>query len=117
MAFMTDAPAQEVPISGGATARRGTEWKLLIALISSDILALIAGGMWMDKFFPSDAEFRLFLGFVWLLGVAGIVFSEFKLGRAVKHRILFGVGAAAALGLFLCWFNWWVDKILDRAIK
>jgi hypothetical protein len=121
MAIMSNAPAQVAPISDGATARRVTKWKLIVALASSDILALVVG--WLGLVFApgffssSDADFHLFLVLVWLIAVAGIVVSEVKWGRAVRHRILFGAGAAAALGLFLCWYSWWLDRILDKALK
>jgi hypothetical protein len=117
---MSDTSAQGGPVSGGTNGLLVPKLKLLSALTGSDILALIIGAIWMTygrSAYYSTVEWYLFLGFIWLLGVAGIVFSEFRWGRGVAHKGWFGVGAAVVLGLFLCWFSWWLDKVIGEGIK
>ncbi len=118
---MVDTSPRDVSASEGAAGQVSTKWTLIIALISSDILALILGCVWLaygpSLFSYTAAEFYLFFVFVWLLGVAGIVFSEFRWGKGVKQRVWLGVGAALAHGLFLSCSSWWLDKAIGDAMR
>lgn len=90
---------------------------LLIALTGSNIFALIVGGIYEYlslRGVISMSAAWIVLVFVWLLGVIGIVISEFVWGKGIKHRIWWGTGASVVLGLILFGFNSVVSMMMKQ---
>jgi hypothetical protein len=100
-----DTPDQKVPITD---APQNTTRTLLIALTGSNIFALCVGGIYeylsLRGVISVSAAWVVLL-FVWLLGIVGIVISEWVWGKGIKHRIWSGIGTAFVLGLLLFGFD------------
>jgi hypothetical protein len=88
---------------------------LLIALTGSNVFALMVGGVYEYLSLRGLISMKFawaVLVFVWLLGVVGIVISEFVWGRGIKRRLWWGAGASIILGLILFAFDRGVSAIV-----
>jgi hypothetical protein len=90
---------------------------LLIALTSSNIFALIIGGIYEYLALRGVVSTRAawaVLVFVWLLGVVPIVISERVWGKGPRQRIWSGIIAAVVLGAILVGFDTFISHALAK---
>jgi hypothetical protein len=88
---------------------------LLAALMGSNVVALIVGGLYEYLSLRGVVSMGLawvVLIFVWLLGVFGIVLSEYVWGKGQPHRIRYGFIAAIASAILLFGFHKGVSAVI-----
>ena len=113
MADSTPRTPPPLPVDSSLAPARA----LLIALTGSNVFALIVGSIYeylsLRGVLSRWAAWCV-LVFVWLLGVVGIVISEWVWGKGLKQRIWTGIIAAVLLGAILLGFDAFTSYFITK---